>query len=172
MNRFHLVIFLSFFILAATGYSQSAPEAETELQWFTNLMEAQHISDSTDKPIFAFFTGSDWCGWCHKLERDVFEKSEFVEWANKNVILVELDFPRRKKLPDALARQNGELQQVFRVTAFPTIWLFYLSKDKVEKKMTISALGSLGYPGGATQGKEARKFIDNANQIMAKKSGG
>jgi protein disulfide-isomerase len=168
MNRFNIILFLSL-LLVGSALAQSSHSDGDELHWFTDIMEAHELSDSTKKPIFAFFTGSDWCGWCHRLEKDVFQKTEFIEWAKSNVILVELDYPRRKKLPEDLARQNGELQQAFRVSSFPTIWMFYLSKDAEAKKVTINALGSLGYPSGVLAEDAADRFISNANMIMAKK---
>ncbi|HTH56469.1 MAG TPA: thioredoxin family protein [Cyclobacteriaceae bacterium] len=137
------------------------------LHWFTSVGEVYNLSNSTGRPIFAFFTGSDWCGWCHKLQREVFEKPSFVEWAGKNVVLLELDFPRRKALAPELAQQNNELQQVFRVGSFPTIWMFCLTKDEAAKKINISALGSLGYPPSAEAGKEEVSFLANANRILA-----
>ena len=86
----------------------------------------------------------------------------------KNVILLELDFPRRKQLPPELAQQNASLQQTFQIQGFPTVWLFYLTKDTTSNNYNISALGSLGYPGGEA-GKEAETFIGNANKILANK---
>jgi len=138
------------------------------LNWYTDVNKAQEASRKLKKPIFAFFTGSDWCGWCHKLEREVFAKPEFVSWAEKNVVLLELDFPRRKQLPKELMEQNMSLQQAFQVQGYPTIWIFDLEKD-TEKKFRISPLGSLGYPAGAEPGKEEVKFLSNANSILAKK---
>jgi thiol-disulfide isomerase/thioredoxin len=137
------------------------------LHWFTSVSEVYNVSNASGKPIFAFFTGSDWCGWCHKLQREVFEKPAFVEWAGKNVVLLELDFPRRKALAPELTQQNNELQQVFRVGGYPTIWMFCLTKDEAAKKINISALGSLGYPPSAEKGKEEVAFLASANRILA-----
>jgi thioredoxin-related protein len=61
----------------------------TELVWHTDLNKANALAKKEGKTIFAFFTGSDWCGWCHKLQRNVFAKKEFKECADKNVILLE-----------------------------------------------------------------------------------
>ena len=130
------------------------------------MAEAQKISNATHKPIFGFFTGSDWCGWCHKLTNDVLDKPEFIEWAKKNVVLLELDYPRRKQLSPELQQQNNELQQVFKVQGFPTVWLFFLETDEKSKKKNINPLGSLGYPQGAEQGKEQVKFLNDANTIL------
>ncbi len=147
-----------------------APEPKSELVWHTDVLKVQQISNATNKPIFAFFTGSDWCGWCHKLQREVFAKPEFVEWANKNVVLLELDFPRRKELPAELVQQNNGLQQAFQIKGYPTIWMFYLQKNDETKQLTIAPLGSLGYPQGFEVGKEEQKFLSDANQILSSRN--
>ena len=114
MKKLLVVLFLSIFISTTPSCAQQ-PEgtAKSPLTWYTNLGEAQKISAAKKKPIFAFFTGSDWCGWCHKLHNDVLNKPAFIEWAKKNVVLLELDYPRRKQLSPELQQQNGELQSVF-----------------------------------------------------------
>ena len=90
--------------------------------------EAYELSQKTGKPIMANFTGSDWCGWCKRLTKSVFVKKEFKKWAEENVILLEVDFPRRKKLPPAIQAQNRNIQQALRVSGYPTIWVFDLDK--------------------------------------------
>ena len=156
-------------LIAASFNTQSnivLQEEESELTWYTDLGEADKVSDETGKPIFGFFTGSDWCGWCHKLQREVFAKDAFVEWANEKVVLLELDFPRKKQLPADLAKQNRELQQAFKVTGYPTVWIFYANKDAVTNNYNLVALGKLGYPSGAEKGKEEVKFISNADKVL------
>lgn len=163
------VVFFALFILsiqsACTGQTATSPASE--LVWYTDLDKARAQSDATHKPIFGFFTGSDWCGWCHKLEADVFAKASFIEWAKKNVILLELDFPRRKELPAELVQQNQALQQAFQVRGYPTIWMFYITEDPITKNLNLSALGSLGYPSGAEKGKEEVKFLSDADLVLA-----
>jgi thioredoxin-related protein len=145
-----------------------AQESKDGLVWQTDIMKANEISKATGKPIFAFFTGSDWCGWCHKLQNEVFAKQSFIDWAKKNVVLLELDFPRKKQLPPALAQQNASLQQALQVQGYPTIWLLYLTEDKESKKINLSTLGSLGYPRGAEPGREEVKFLEDANALLKK----
>ena len=99
------------------------------LEWHTDLMKVHELSEKTKKPIFAFFTGSDWCGWCIKLQNNVFSKPEFIAWAKANVILLELDYPRAKQLPPALVAQNANMQQAFGVSGYPTVWLFKTVKN-------------------------------------------
>lgn len=169
MKQFSLI--LIFFVLLCGHSSFAQKAAGDKLFWYTSIEEAQKKSEATHKPIFALFTGSDWCVWCHKLENDVFAKAAFVKWAKDKVILLELDFPRTKKLAPELAQQNNELQQAFKVGGFPTVWLFYMTGDIATKKMNINALGSLGYPQGAEPGKEEVKFLGDANTLLAKKQG-
>jgi protein disulfide-isomerase len=154
------VLFL-LFALNTTLFAQ-----QSKLVWHTNLMEASNLSMKTGKPVFAFFTGSDWCGWCMKLQANVFAKDAFIAWAQKNVILLELDFPRRKQLSPELTKQNNDLQQTFQVQGFPTVWLFKTAKDAKTNQLQISALGSLGYPPGAAPGKEDQQFLATANGIL------
>jgi thioredoxin-related protein len=132
-------------------------------------MKARELSAAGNKPIFAFFTGSDWCIWCKRLQHDVFSKPAFIEWANKNVILLELDFPRGKQLSPELAQQNNSLQQTFQVQGYPTIWMFFMNKDEQGQKFNLAPLGSCGYPQGAEPGKEEVKFIKDANAFLTKK---
>ncbi|MFN0213195.1 MAG: thioredoxin family protein [Saprospiraceae bacterium] len=164
------LIFLSLFLLGiqVSGMAQTAPANASGLSWHTDLAKARELSDATKKPIFGFFTGSDWCGWCRKLQSDVFVKDAFVAWAKKNVILLELDFPRRTQLPAELVQQNQALQQALGVRGYPTIWLFTVSEDQTNHNLNLNTLGSLGYPSGAEMGKEEVKFLGDADLILAK----
>lgn len=161
-------LFFALLLLGSQGCGLAQSDSNTsKLTWYTDLAKAREVSDAKHKPIFGFFTGSDWCGWCRKLQADVFAKPAFVEWASKNVVLLELDFPRRKQLPAELAQQNQALQQAFKITGYPTIWLFYVSESGANGSMNLNALGSLGYPQGTESGKEELKFLSDANAILA-----
>lgn len=160
------VALLLFF--SVNAFSQtSAKTAPNGLVWYTSLQEVHELSAKTNKPIFAFFTGSDWCGWCRKLQNNVFVKPDFIAWANKNVILLELDFPRAKPLTPELSKQNSELQQALGVRGYPTVWLLYTEKVDSTNTINLKTLGSLGYPQGAEAGKEEVKFLSDAALIMA-----
>ena len=161
------VAFLFSFTGVLSCAAQSDSHGSSDLVWYTELAKAQEASNKSKKPIFGFFTGSDWCGWCHKLQADVFAKDAFKEWAKKNVILLELDFPRRKQLPNDIAQQNMSLQQAFQVSGYPTIWMFFAETDPKTSRVNLNALGSTGYPAGAERGKEEVKFLNDANAILA-----
>lgn len=167
MKRLSGIFFALFVTASFISPKLKAQEVKDGLTWYTDINQVYELSNKTHKPIFAFFTGSDWCGWCHRLEANVYRKPGFKEWAKKNVILLELDFPRNKKLSDAQMQQNAGLQQAFNVQGYPTVWMFYLSKGK-DNKFAISALGSLGYP-QSEPGQEESTFLANANSILKNK---
>jgi protein disulfide-isomerase len=141
-------------------------EGVSELSWFTDFQKADAESKKTGKPIFGFFTGSDWCGWCTRLKATVFSKDDFKKWAKESVILLELDFPRRKQLPANIKQQNQQLAQVFKVRGYPTVWIFNTTKNAETKEVKINAWGSLSYP-RTEAGKESQKFLADAAKIFA-----
>lgn len=133
-----------------------------ELTWETNLKKAADVSMKTKKPMLLFFTGSDWCGWCIRLQNEVLKTPEFAAWAKKNVVLVELDFPRRTPQLPETQQQNAELQQIFQVQGYPTIWLS--TPTMVDGKINLDKLGKTGYVAGGPA-----KWLETANQILANK---
>lgn len=128
--------------------------------WLVDLDEAYAISNKEGKPILANFTGSDWCGWCKKLDADVFSKPEFQEWAKKNVVLLELDFPRRMQIPEKNRQQNAAMQQALQITGYPTIWAINLNKDEATGKYQVNKLGKTGYTPSPDQ------FIATVDQFI------
>ena len=147
-----LLLFLSINVFSQEG----------DLEWHTDLNKAIEISIESEKPLFMFFTGSDWCGWCIRLQKEVFFKPDFVKWAKENLVLVELDFPRRKKLEESLKQQNENLRQMFAVRGYPTGW--FVVPEIEENKVNFKRLGSQGYVAGGP-----KNWIDGANKILSKK---
>jgi len=129
-----------------------------ELTWHNDINKAIDISFKSKKPMLLFFTGSDWCGWCIKLQKEVFQKPEFSEWA-KNVVLVELDFPRKTQLEEKLKQQNTQLQQIFQVTGYPTVWL--VTPQKNGDQINLQQLGKTGYVAGGPT-----KWIESVNPFL------
>jgi protein disulfide-isomerase len=76
---------------------------------------------SENRKVFLFFTGSDWCGWCMRLDKEILTTAEFINYATSDLILVKLDFPRRTQLPATLASQNQKLAQRYAVRGYPTV---------------------------------------------------
>jgi protein disulfide-isomerase len=92
-----------------------------ELTWMTDVPKAVEKAKAEKKLVMLDFTGSDWCGWCIKLHNEVFSKPAFAEYAKKNLVLVEVDFPRTKKLSAELKKANDQLLEKYKVEGFPTI---------------------------------------------------
>ena len=130
-------------------------------EWLLYVEDAYQVSKSTGKPILANFTGSDWCGWCIRLKNEVFKTDEFKTWAKDNVVLLELDFPRKKILPDDLRAQNSGMQQAFKVSGYPTLWVFNLDFNEDTKQFNINALGKTGYVAGGPS-----SWIAQTNTIL------
>lgn len=155
-----LLILTPLLFLFYAAEAQNAYKAGHE-GWLVNLEEAYALSKETGKPIMANFTGSDWCGWCKRLSAAVFNKPEFKSWAEKNVVLLELDFPRRSQVPPNIKKQNADLQRAFRVRGFPTVWVFQLDKNS-QGKFDITGLGSTGYK------PSVNEFISGVDEMLAR----
>lgn len=96
--------------------------AEDDL-WKTDFEAAKAKAKAEKKFLLVDFTGSDWCGFCIKLRDEVFTKDAFKNEAPKQFVLVELDFPHEKKLPDELKAQNDKLGKQYKINGYPTICL-------------------------------------------------
>jgi thioredoxin-related protein len=155
MKKLLVVLLVAF---ALNGFAQQKP-----LEWHTDVTKAINISVQSGKPLFFFFTGSDWCGWCKQLVKKVFVTPEFATWAAKNVVLVELDFPRRTKLPEATQKQNKELGLMFSVRAYPTVW--FVTPEITDGKVNLNKLGNLGTSRDVT----VNSWLENANKILKTK---
>lgn len=141
------------------SFSLSAQAQETAV-WQTDMAAAVDLSIKEKKPLFLFFTGSDWCGWCRRLQNEVFSQPQFQKWAKEKVVLVELDFPRMKQLDPETQAQNVELAQMFEVRGYPTVWLVTASRQ--DTQVALGKLGSTGYVAGG-----ADVWLQTANQILA-----
>lgn len=138
-----------------------AAEAQ-ELVWERDVNKALEISQKSKKPLLMFFTGSDWCGWCIRLQKEVLKTPEFATWAKENVVLVELDFPRKNTLSPEIQNQNNQLQQLFEVRGYPTVWI--VNAEIKDGKTNFQKLGTTGYVAG---GPEA--WLAVANGILKNK---
>src|SRR5262249_14746550 len=68
-------------------------------------------------------TGSDWCQSCVTLRKKVLNSPEFVGYASTNLVLVELDYPIKKKQTEELKKANEQLRDKYKIVGFPTIIL-------------------------------------------------
>ena len=150
-------------------YSQN-----TEIQWMS-FEKSMSAFQTTPKEIF-IDVYTDWCGWCKKLKKAVFDTKVFQDWASKNVVLFELDYPRRTPQSEELKKQNGQLQQTFGrfVRGYPTVLIFKIErtfKDDGTKdrdnilllpntQLVMNGQGRLGYM------PDPNSFIKKASGII------
>jgi thioredoxin-related protein len=114
----------------------AAPQARA---WMTDLKTAQDRAYAENRVVLLDFTGSDWCGWCKKLKAEVFDTAEFNAFADRHLVLVEVDFPRNKPVTPQQRAANHGLANKYGVDGYPTIILLS-SKGEL--------IGRLGYMAG------------------------
>jgi len=119
------------FLVAAAVSLVFASLTRAESDWLHDYNKAQEDAKANHKLLFLNFTGSDWCGWCIKFDKDVLSQPQFKNYAHDNLVLVELDFPRRKSQPTEEKKQNVQLAQQYEVLGFPTIVVLNSNGQKV-----------------------------------------
>jgi protein disulfide-isomerase len=122
--------------------------------WDDDYDKAVAKAKAEKKMILLDFTGSDWCGWCIKLDKEVFSKKEFKDYAKDNLVLVEVDFPNSKPQSKKLKEQNQKLQKEHGIQGYPTIIVLNAEGQKV---------GKLGYQEGGPG-----PFIAKLNELKGK----
>lgn len=124
-------IFLTVILLSAILISCGKNGSNDNLNWEENLETALQKAKQENKAVLVNFTGSDWCIWCQRLSNEVFSKSEFEDYADENLILVKLDFPKDIEQSAATKMYNNQLAQRYGIEGFPTILLFNSNGDLV-----------------------------------------
>jgi thioredoxin-related protein len=114
-----------------------------ESLWLTDLPKAQAQAKKENKLVLMDFNGSDWCPPCKALRKNVLSSEAFLEFARKNLVLVDVDFPRQKKQREEVRKANEALSDKFGISVFPTV--IVLSSDGKELKRTE------GYGGESTK---------------------
>ena len=145
-----------------------ALRAHSSSAWRSTLAEAQTAAHAENKLILVHFSGSDWCGWCMKLRKDVFQKPEFLQYASNNLVLLAVDFPKRKNQPVSTQQANQELARRFQVEGFPTLLVLDASGRRI---------GVLGFADGGSKAfiRELEKLVEQqrrAEQAAAAQSSG
>jgi thioredoxin-related protein len=101
--------------------------------WLTDFEAAKKEAKERNVPILADFSGSDWCGWCIKLDSEVFSTKEFKKYAKDNVVLLLVDFPSKKKQAEEVKKQNKDLSTTYGVRGFPTVLLLDATGKEVAR---------------------------------------
>lgn len=140
--------------IALFTFLNHAQAADSGAVWHTSLPAAQAKAQEGSKMVLLDFTGSDWCGWCKRLTKEIFNTPEFAEYAKKNLELVEVDFPQRKKQTAELKAANEALQSRFQIRGYPTLIILNSAGKKI---------GELGYQEGGP-----KPFIAELEKLRSK----
>ncbi len=129
--------------------------------WTMDYDAAVKLAAEKKLPLILNFTGSDWCGWCKLMDKNVFAKSEWQKFAAKNAVLVTIDFPQDKSIvPEKYVARNSKLQGEFGVQGFPS----YVILDSDGK----TKIGQLG----AGQDKTPKSFIAEFETVVKTSTAG
>lgn len=116
--------------IAFIGFSLAGGEG-----WTSDFAAAKKEAAGSKQDLLIDFTGSDWCGWCIKMEKQVLTKQEFLDYAKEHLVLLELDYPRKpenkQKQSAALQAQNKKLDGIFKIEGFPTVYLLDAEGEKL-----------------------------------------
>ena len=121
--------------------SETAARDGWEQSWHAAIARAA----SEQRPMLAFFTGSDWCPPCQQVKREVFSAPAFTAWAQRRVVLLELDYPARLAQPDDLRAQNDALQRHFAIRGFPSTLLISAQGAELGRFESVPSGGVDGY---------------------------
>jgi thioredoxin-related protein len=141
---------------AATGEATETPVEGTYQTgtWIEDFVQAKEHSKELNRPILMNFTGSDWCKWCFKLRDEVFTQDAFKDYAKDNLVLLTVDFPMKRQLPQEQQAANEALQQHYGIEGYPTILLV----DSEGKE-----IGRTGYqPGGP------ENYVKHLRELLTK----
>jgi len=129
-------------------------------KWTMDFAAAIDVAKKHNLPIFLNFTGSDWCGWCKVMDRNVFSQDEWNRFAGKNLSLVTIDFPQDPTIvPSHFKERNLKLQEQFGVMGYPT-YVLLESNGETE-------LGRLG----VSQDKSVLSFAKEVKNVIKYSAG-
>ena len=118
MRRVFVLLLLGLLIMSNQSLLAS------EIEWIKDMDEAFIRAKELDKPILVDFSGSDWCGWCMRLDKEVFSQPEFVEWAKEHIVACLLDFPRKERkdtVSEEQKKKNEAMAKKYEVRGYPTV---------------------------------------------------
>ncbi len=137
----------------ASAEAKATVDANRKAKWLSKMDKAQEQAKETGLPILVLFTGTSWCPYCIKLEKEVFSESAFKTFANQNLVLLMLDYG-----PGGTAKnkKDEKLSKEYGVSGFPTYFL-------------VDADGKNLAKGGYQDGINPEKFADWVNSSAPKK---
>ena len=138
--------------VAVACFAEEKKAADEKAAWSADFAAGLEKAAKTHKPIFALFTGSDWCIWCKRLEGEVLSQDEFLKYAGRKLILFKADFPNKIPQLDELKRQNQNLAKKYGIHGYPTVLL-------LDKKGEV--IGKTGYKDGGPE-----KYVKHVKALI------
>ncbi|MCE5294649.1 MAG: thioredoxin family protein [Chlamydiales bacterium] len=144
------------YVHAATTNATAQVAESSQINWLTDLDTAKAQARNESKPIFLYFTGSDWCPYCVKMNTQILSTPEFQDALAQKMIFVKIDFPRNTPLEKAAQEYNEKLSKSFGVQGFPTVILLDSKGSRIEK---------IGFQagGGAKYAQKVQDILDAHN---------
>ncbi|MBN2429913.1 MAG: thioredoxin family protein [Acidobacteria bacterium] len=153
-NSIVIAFFMNILLLPALANSLLTEGAKPG-HWTQDYDAAIKLAQEKNLPIMVMYTGSDWCGWCKLMDKQVFSKPEFYQFAEKNIILVSLDYPRDKSLvPEKYQERNQRLLRERNIMGLPT-YVILQADGRTE-------LGRLG----AGRDKTVESFVQEVKNLI------
>ena len=131
------------------------PDPRAEAMWGHDAITAQSRAKENGKLVLLDFTGSDWCSPCMALHDFVLSQPEFLNYAEKNLELVELDFPQNKSIDEKLAKANAKLAEKYNIDGFPTI-------------IVLDSAGKIVHRDVGYSGKNAKAYTANLQKALGR----
>ena len=116
MKNYIKLLAIGLFLVGGQLFAQEA-------NWLTDFEAAKESAVEENRVILLNFSGSDWCGSCIRLEKELFDQAEFATLADEKLVLVNADFPMKKanKLSPEQTAHNEALAEIYnKKGAFPT----------------------------------------------------
>ena len=108
-------------------------------EWTMDFDAAKALAKAKNLPLLLNFTGSDWCGWCKLMDKNVFSTEAWKSYATQNMVTVFIDFPKDKSLvPAKVVERNKTLSEKFEVGGYPTYILLAADGEKQLGKLSAS----------------------------------
>jgi len=156
------------FAVAAAICVGVASATSTPAGWTDDFEAAKEQAGKEGKLLLVDFSGSDWCGWCKKLDNEVFAQPEFLKGVKDDFVLVMIDSPSDKsRLSEKAAKQNPGLLKKYGISGFPTVLIMDAAGE---------VLDQTGYRDGGAEAyveylmdvrKHARIIVDMKRDIAA-----
>ena len=150
-----LILVLAISLVPSAFASATLEEGVKPGTWTQDLDAARTYAQKNDLPLMLMFTGSDWCYWCKLMDANVFSGETFYNYAQNNLVLVTIDFPKDKSIvPEAYQERNQKLGKEFRIRGVPTYVIL-----KPDGKTEIGRLS-------AGKDKTPESFIEEVRGVL------